>query len=127
MRLLRSLRDGTVFDRPLATVERYVEGGVRLSLALWRPNHQESIIEAGRKVRVEVPVASVVRFRLNGERAGELATREAIPGLHVADLPTEDLLPNSTVTFALRRKTSRRAGGRWHAMRVLAEGERSTR
>ena len=62
VKLLRSVRDGSVFDRVLAVVDRYLSPGrVRRPLDVWKPNRQTRSVRPGSTLRIQAPVA----FRLH--------------------------------------------------------------
>jgi glucoamylase len=53
VKLLRSLRDGRVFDMPPQTVERYLKNKTEAVYIQWRFNHQICCMPYGKKLRVE--------------------------------------------------------------------------
>jgi glucoamylase len=103
IKLLRSLRDGRVFDTPPQTVERYVKRGLGSALHPWRFNHKCRSLPAGRTLRVEVLAPAVVRWTVDGWRtAQDAATRDVGLGVHLVDLPTDALPAGSAVDFTFR-------------------------
>lgn len=103
IKLLRSLRDGRVFDTPPQTVERYVKGRQGTTLHPWRFNHKCSTLPVGRTLRVEVLAPAVVRWTLDGWRSAQDApTRDVGLGVHLVDLPTDALLAGGAVDFTFR-------------------------
>jgi glucoamylase len=103
VKLLRSLRDGRVFDMPPQTVERYVKGKQGSGLHPWRFNHRCRTLPAARTLRVEVLAPAVVRFTLDGWRSTrEAATRDTGLGVHLVDLPTGGLPAGDAVDFTFR-------------------------
>ncbi len=100
VKLLRSLRDGAVFDMPPQTVERYLKQRVGSRLCVWRLNHKCRSIPAGKTLRLQVPAAALVRWSADGwSTVHDDHTEGAAFGLHVLDLPTETLKPGGAVTF----------------------------
>jgi glucoamylase len=103
VKLLRSLRDGRVFDTPPQTVERYVKGNQGSPIHTWRFNHKCRTLPAGRTLRVEVLAPAVVRWTLDGWRTTEdAATRDVGLGVQLVDLPTAPLPAGSAVDFTFR-------------------------
>ncbi len=103
VKLLRSLRDGRVFDTPPQTVERYVKGNPGTTLHPWRFNHRCRTLPVGRTLRLEVLAPAMVRWTLDGWRtAHDSATRDVGLGLHLVDLPTGALPAGGAVDFTFR-------------------------
>jgi glucoamylase len=100
VKLLRSLRDGRVFDMPPQTVARYVQRRTGSSLRTWRFNHRRRTLPAGSTLRIEVLAPAVVRWSGDGwQTLHEEATRDPGLGTHVVDLPTAGVAPGGTVRF----------------------------
>jgi glucoamylase len=103
VKLLRSLRDGRVFDTPPQTVERYGKGNRGSAIHPWRFNHRCRTLPAGRTLRVEVLAPAIVRWTLEGWRtARETATRDTGLGVHLVDLPTGAMHAGDAVDFTFR-------------------------
>ena len=103
VKLLRSLRDGRVFDTPPQTVERYVTGRQGTALHPWRFNHRCRTLPVGRTLRVEVLAPAVVRWTLDGwHTAHDTATRDVGLGVHLVDLPTGAVPAGGAVDFTFR-------------------------
>lgn len=91
IKLLRSLRDGTVFDMPPQGVERYIRNKTSSSGVPWRFNNKVRSLPVGKRLRIELFAPAVVHWTVDGwTTAQDLATTENGFGLHVADLPIED-------------------------------------
>jgi glucoamylase len=104
VKLLRSVRDGAVFDRPEQTVLRYGTGYTRPLTRVWRFNHKFKELPAGHTLRVELLEPAVVRWRAGrGAATQEVNTADTGLGLHVADLPTDRLSAGSAVAVTLHR------------------------
>ncbi len=111
LRLLRSIQDGRVFDRPNDAWERYVQRGIGSDLCLWRFDHQIDSCPARRRLRIEVMATAIVRFSIDGWKTfEELGTRDTAIGIHLVDLPIEDAQAGSTLCFTFRWPV---AGHRW--------------
>ena len=113
LKLRRSLRDGTTFDRPPRTARRYLEQKVTSDLVLWRFDHPVRHISAGEALRLEVLAPALVRWGPGGGKSdNETPTRDTGLGLHVADLATESLSRGDRVRFTFRWTESDRWEGR---------------
>jgi glucoamylase len=100
IKLLRSLRDGKVFDMPPQGVERYVKGKTGSSIRSWRFNNKIRSIPSGKALRVELLAAAVVHWSSDaGTTFNDSKTRQNAFGIHVVDLPVADLPPGGTITF----------------------------
>ena len=100
VKLLRSLRDGRVFDRPPQAYARYVERRTGSPHAAWRFNHRLRRMEKGRILRIEVLAAATVRWTVDGwETSADVATVPTGLGMHVADLDTRHLPSEATIAF----------------------------
>ena len=110
LKLLRSLRDGAVFDMPTQTYQRYVVEGVRSRHTVWRLNQKCRNFAAGTVVRIELCRAATVHWSVdNWRRVQDTPTRESSFGTFFADLDTAALQPGDAVVFTLRWQ----ADGRW--------------
>jgi len=100
IKLLRSLRDGAVFDMPPQGVKRYIEDRTVSPRRVWRFNHKIRSIPAGKTLRVELAAKGVVHWSsdkwltVHDDRTGENAF-----GVHLVDLPVDRLPPGSTIVF----------------------------
>ena len=100
IKLLRSLRDGAVFDMPPQGVERYVKGNTVSPLRIWRFNNKIRAIPAGKLLRVELSAPGVVHWSSDKWLTiRDDKTRENTFGMHLVDLPVSKLKPGSTIVF----------------------------
>ena len=103
IKLLRSLRDGRVFDTPPQAEARYARGRQGSSLHPWRFNHRCRTIPAGRTLRLELLAPAQVRWSVDGWRTfQDSPTRDPGLGVHVVDLPTAALPAGTAVDFTFR-------------------------
>ncbi len=117
VKLLRSLRDGVVFDMPPQTVQRYQVEDVRPRLRDWRETWRRGRIPAGQALRVELPAPGIVHWSADGwTTAQDMPTKDVGLGLHVAELPTEGLAAGCAVVF-----TWRDANGAWRGVDYTVE------
>ncbi len=101
VKLLRSLRDGRIFDQPAQTVARYTAGTHASRYTPWRENNKVRELEAGKKLRLELLSPALVRWTAGDGRAAEsVPTGDTGLGVYVADLPTDNLKVGSRVEFS---------------------------
>jgi glucoamylase len=100
LKLLRSLRDGRVFDMPPQTVQRYLVEKTGAPFATWRFNHKCRTMAAGKTLRVETPAPALVHWSTDGWiRSRDSESRDTHLGLHLADLDTLGLPSGTEVVF----------------------------
>ncbi|HKD01965.1 MAG TPA: glucan 1,4-alpha-glucosidase [Terriglobales bacterium] len=100
IKLRRSLRDGKVFDQPRQTVERYIEGKQKSTHFAWRFNNKCRTMPQGKKLRLTLTAPALVHWSLDAwHTAQDTETRDTGLGVHVADLPAEDLTAGREITF----------------------------
>ena len=97
IKLLRSLRDGAVFDRPPQTVRRYLVEGTGLPAAGASTTNARRSRRAGRCASSSWPRARPLEQRRLGD-ARDMSTRDNGLGIHLADL-TGELPSGSTIEF----------------------------
>lgn len=100
IKLLRSLRDGAVFDMPPQGVKRYIKDGTGSTLRSWRFNNKIRALPAGKTLRLELLARARVRWSTDGWRnSDDSETVENLFGVHWVDLPVAQLAPGSTILF----------------------------
>lgn len=100
IKLLRSLNDGTVFDRPPQAVRRYLRKPWKARCRAWRPDWRTPSIPAGRVLRLDLPEPALVHWSTDDwQTRGDLQTLDTSLGIHTVDLPTELLLPGQVIQF----------------------------
>ncbi len=103
LKLRRSLADGRVFDLPPQTAERYLRNRTGARHTIWRFDHRTPWMPRGRTLRIEVLARAIVHWSGDGWRTvTDTPTRDLALGLHVADLPVEDLGPHERIRFTFR-------------------------
>jgi glucoamylase len=120
VKLLRSLRDGTVYDCPPQTHARYVVQHNMPRVTAWSFSHQSPRLVRGRVLRVDLKAPARVRWS-HDEWATyeEHDTHERAHGLHTVDLPTRDLREGSRVLFTFQWLESMHWEGRDFATTVV--------
>lgn len=105
IKLLRSLRDGRVFDLPPQTVARYAQAAEprQPDHVVWRFAQRRVSRPAGRNLRLELLAPATVHWSTDDwSTVHDSPTRDTGLGLHVADLPVADLPPDRVVRFTFR-------------------------
>ncbi|TSE08241.1 glucan 1,4-alpha-glucosidase [Mesorhizobium intechi] len=100
IKLLRSLRDGVVFDMPPQGVKRYIKDKTVSPFRTWRFNNKIRTLPEGKTLRIELQAAATVHWSSDGwATAHDSQTAENAFGIHLADLPTAGLPGGSTLIF----------------------------
>jgi glucoamylase len=102
IKLLRSLRDGAVFDMPPQTLNRYVNNRPAPAPIVWQFTSKVERIALGRALRLEFLEAAQVRWSMdNWTTIYDGNTSATGLGIHVCDLPTERLTRETVVRFTI--------------------------
>jgi glucoamylase len=100
IKLLRSLRDGVIFDLPPQTVQRYIEQDTKPRCRDWREEWWRSSIPAGQILRVQLTGPGTIRWSTDAWQSFEDVTTEDIGlGLNTAELPSSALPEGSEIEF----------------------------
>ncbi len=100
LKLLRSLRDGRVFDLPEQTAQRYLKNKTGSQFAIWRFNNKPRSMSAGKTLRIECfAPARITWSQDKWASQQDITARSTGLGVYVADLPTEKLPPGGEVGF----------------------------
>jgi glucoamylase len=102
IKLVRSLKDGKIFDQAPQTVKRYRAEKRRSVFCEWRFNNKCRVMPAGKTLRIAVMAPASVHWSNDGwNTTNDLAARDTGAGIFVADLPTSELPPRSSVVFTM--------------------------
>ena len=100
IKLVRSLKDGKIFDQPPQTVKRYRVEQRRSVYWEWRFNNKCRVVPAGKTLRIAVQAKASVHWSHDGwQTVHDLPTQDTGLGIEIADLPTNRLEPGRTVVF----------------------------
>jgi glucoamylase len=100
LKLCRSIREGTIFDRPPHTVERYIVNNTTSHHLTWRFNNKVRAMPERRVLRIETLVPAIVHWSADGwHTLHDTETRDTTLGVHVADLDTPSLRVGDRVDF----------------------------
>jgi glucoamylase len=103
VKLLRSLADGAVFDRPAQTFRRYVQGKRQARRRPWRLDCPVSTVPAGRALRLDLVQASIVVYTLDGWKTQtEAETRDTGIGLFCVEISTGRMKAGDSIVFTWR-------------------------
>ncbi len=100
VKLLRSLRDGTVFDMPPQPFARYVKNPAPLGPIIWRMTADSLEVPVGRSLRLEFLEPSLIHWSTNNWASTEDSKSIATGfGTYICDLPTDVLAEGSVCVF----------------------------
>lgn len=100
IKLVRSLKDGKIFDQPAQTVQRYQVERRRAVYWSWRFNNKCRSIPRGKMLRIALLAPAMVHWSDDGWRTThDVETAESGIGVHFADLPTDGLPSGREVVF----------------------------
>lgn len=100
IKLLRSLRDGSVFDMPPQGVERYVRRKTVSPFRTWRFNNKIRTMPAGKSLRIELPAAARIHWSGDGwVTTSDADTARNDLGIHLSNLPTASFAPGREILF----------------------------
>ncbi len=100
IKLVRSLKDGKVFDQPAQTVKRYLVEKRPAVYWEWRFNNKCRFMPSGKTLRIAVMAPATVHWSDDGwQTAQDVSARNTGLGIYVADLPTNTLDAGHTIVF----------------------------
>ena len=100
IKLRRSLRDGTIFDQPSQTVQRYVFEKCPCRVFTWRFNNKCHASPCGKILRLDLLAPAMVHWSFDGwHTARDSDTWDTGLGVHVVSLPTERLEVGRQIVF----------------------------
>lgn len=100
IKLLRSLREGAVFDMPPQTVQRYQKDKVRARLRIWRFQEKIHSLARGRALRIELDARALVRWSPDDwASVTEMPTRMNGFGVHLLDIDTAPIPAGRSIRF----------------------------
>ena len=100
IKLVRSLKDGKIFDQPSHPVKRYQIEKRRAVYCEWRYNNKCRTSPAGKLLRISLLAPALVHWSDdNWQTTHDTNTRGTGVGIHIADLPAQSLEPGRTLVF----------------------------
>jgi glucoamylase len=107
VKLLRSLRDGRIFDMPHQTVERYITNKTESKLVIWRFDEKRMTIPVGNVLRIELLAEATVHWTVdNWQTETDTQTRETGLGVSLVDLPVQKLPAGTILIFTFHWSAS---------------------
>lgn len=125
IKLLRSVRDGKVFDQIPAVAARYLSPErKRLALEIWKPNRQPRTVVRGYTLRLQSPAAFRLRWtRDEWQNAMDTMSSPTALGIEFADIPiSED--QQAPIRFTFFWTQTNRWEGRDYEVAVVGEPPR---
>lgn len=102
VKLLRSLKDGAVFDMPPQAAQRYIYNRQTVCVQTWRMSAQAKSALEGRLLRIELLEPGNVRWSSDAwATSADLRAQATGFGTYVCDLPTQALPAGKTVVFTI--------------------------
>jgi len=121
IKLVRSLKDGKIFDQPPQTFKRYCVEHRKAVVWSWRFNNKCRTLPRGKDLSIALLAPATVHWSSDGwQTAYDLITRDSGLGVHFADLPTSGLDSGHTIVFTFR--TGKRGTYRWQCFVPCAAG-----
>lgn len=121
IKLLRSLRDGRVFDMPPQTVDRYQTKQTRASHFAWRFSQKSRTLPPGKQLRIETQNPARIHWSCDDWATNRDAeTRDVGVGLPLVDLPTADLPVGTSIEFTFYWLAAERWEGTNFSIRVTS-------
>jgi len=100
IKLLRSLRDGAVFDMPPQGVQRYIRDRTVSPFRTWQFVNKIRSIPAGKILRIEAAASAIIHWSLDGwKTVHDSETAGNCFGVYHVDLPVEQARVGDQVQF----------------------------
>ncbi len=101
VRLTRSLHERRAYGFPAHIAERYASRKQSNVISFWRLDYQIDHISPGERLRIELPEAALVHWSQDswGMPRDARTDEPGKIGMHVVDLPTDQLKPGTQITF----------------------------
>jgi glucoamylase len=100
IKLVRSLKDGKLFDQSPQTVKRYRIEKRKAVYWSWRFNNKCKTIPLGKDLRIALLAPATVHWSDNGwQTAHDSETQDSGIGIHFADLPARELQSGRSLVF----------------------------
>jgi len=100
VKLLRSLRDGRIFDMPPQTVQRYLVEKKISPYTLWRFTYRRTSMPCGQVLRVETMAPVMIHWSAdNWKTTQDVKAKDTGLGIYVADLSTQKIPDKKDIKF----------------------------
>jgi glucoamylase len=112
IKLVRSLKDGRIFDQPPQTVKRYCVEKRRAVYWSWRFNNKCRTIPQGKNLRIALLRPALVHWSSDDwTTTHDTSTKDSGIGIYYADLPAQDLDIGRKIVFTFNWRDSERWEG----------------
>jgi glucoamylase len=119
IKLRRSLVEGSIWDQPPQTVQRYIVDKTESPYAIWRFSHKARTQPKGKKLRIELLGPARVHWtRDDWKKVEQVDTRDTGLGMHLVDLPTDSFSSGEKLQFTFYWTTVDRWEGQNFAVTV---------
>lgn len=89
VKLLRSIKDGKVFDTPPQTSERYIKSETASDYVLWRYNQKCKSLPSGKILRIELLASAVIYWSVDDwKNTQDISNRDTSLSVYIADIPS---------------------------------------
>jgi glucoamylase len=123
IKLLRSLADGAVFDRPPQPPRRYLREKRVARCRTWRPDWRTPSVPPGRVLRLDLEYEALVHWSADGwQTRSDVQTHNTGLGIHTVDLPTNSLAPGQGIVFTWMNLTNGEWIGQDYTVTVTGAG-----
>ena len=123
IKLLRSLSDGAVFDRPPQPARRYLREKRAARCRPWRPDWRPPTVPIGRVLRLDLPEPALVHWSTDGwQTRSDVRTCDTGFGIYGVELATDGLAPGQVIVFTWMNLASGEWIRRDHTVTVSAAG-----
>lgn len=100
LKLVRSITDGSVFDMPPQTYERYVANSVSSNIAHWKFNHKLHTLQPGKILRLEILSPAMIRWSMDDWGTWkDVPAKDSGLGVYYIDLPSSNLPEETKILF----------------------------
>ncbi len=100
VKLLRSLKEGKVFDTPPQTIQRYIKSRTTSDYVSWRYNQKCQSLPVGKTLRIELLAPAVIHWSVdNWKNAQDVKNGDTGLGVHIADIPSARLSSGTKILF----------------------------
>jgi glucoamylase len=122
IKLVRSLKDGKIFDQPPQTVKRYRVEQRRCVYWEWRFNNKCRSMPTGKDLRIAVMAPATVHWSNDAwTTSHDTTARDTGTGIFVADLPTSQMEAGRSIAFTFFWPQAQRWEGTDFSVTIQAE------
>ncbi len=112
IKLLRSVKDGVVFDRIPAVENRYLQGKGRKDLEIWKFNRRVGVLHVGHTLRIQAAAAFRLHWTADGwVTANDTESTGTVTGIFYVDIPPQ-VGQNTAILFTFYWLETQRWEGR---------------